>query len=1387
MLVLVAAICATGLLLYRQYEVETREDAQDLVTAVARQKAQTLEIWLNGRASAASAMRTAAPFLELVEQLVARLDAKALPRIRQILDTERRGFQSTLLVDVQGAPLTSVGPLDLISAELRDRVRTAAATGTAQMHFLHRDEDLPGKPIFLDYLVPLAAPGSAGEPIAVLVLRHDPERFFFPLIQTWPGSSASAETLLVRADGDRVQFLNSLRHKADAAFRLTRPRTEQTLPAAQAVFGLPRLDKNLDHRGIEVVYDHQPIHGTGWHLVAKIDAAEILHSVRDAGVAAFAVTLGLILAVGGSAIVYWRQQLRLFAANRHAVDLQHEALSKHLDLMSRHANDAIFLYDESGAIVEANERAVERYGYPRDELIGMSARQLRAPNAAPQGRAGATQANETGSHIYETQHRRKDGSEFPVEASLRVVDLDGKRLTQGIIRDITARKQADARITRLLSLKDALSRVNHAIVHAESEQPLYDEICTVLVERAGFDYAGIGIAEPESGEMRWVASAGAGGATLAQARRTVRADQPEGRGLTGTAIRERRHVISQDFLADPSTAPWHEIGRTIGIGSAATFPIMRGDAAIGVINVYSRTRQAFDDEVVALLDEAAQDVSFALGNLVREAESKRAAEKIRDSELRFRQTFELAASGIAHIALDGQFLRVNRKLCEMLGYQEEELIRYAVKDVSHPDDRNVTDVQRARLRSQEINSASFEKRYLRKDGSVIWVSLTVALARNAAGEPDYEIGVFEDITERKAQQEKIERLSRVYAVLSGINAAIVRIGERDELFRETCRIAVEQGGFGIAQMLLVNEDAYEVWPGPRAGMDALPVVRASFRPGAETISKQGTTIRAIRERKPVFTNDITAEPPVGALRAEALRRGYGSVISLPLMVRDRIVAVLLLNAKEKNFFDDQELRLLGELAGDVSFALEGLERERARRKAKARANELLSIVNRSPAVFIKWNASDERPVEVVSDNIAEFGYAPDDFISGGLKFTDIVHSEDRARFIEERKRAEREGQSVVVREYRVLTRDGQIRWVEDRTWIQRDTAGRITHYQGLIQDITTRKQNEAELRAAEEQFRGLVEQSISGIWIIQDGRIVYANPRIAEIFGYASPAEMVGRDVLERIAEKDRALVTENIRRRIAGEVKSVAYTITGLRKDGALVEIGGQGTVASYRGRPAIIGVLQDITERKLAEEATARHLAEMQQAMMATVHVASTMGELRDPYTSGHERRVGELSAAIGAELGLSDHQVEGLRVAGYLHDSGKIMVPSEILSKPGKISPIEFALIKEHAQQGYEILKGVNFPWPVALVALQHHERLDGTGYPKGLQGEEIVLEARILAIADTVEAMGSHRPYRPGLGIEKALAEIEQHRGTRYDPQAADACLRLFREKGYQLPA
>jgi len=214
-------------------------------------------------------------------------------------------------------------------------------------------------------------------------------------------------------------------------------------------------------------------------------------------------------------------------------------------------------------------------------------------------------------------------------------------------------------------------------------------------------------------------------------------------------------------------------------------------------------------------------------------------------------------------------------------------------------------------------------------------------------------------------------------------------------------------------------------------------------------------------------------------------------------------------------------------------------------------------------------------------------------------------------------------------------------------------------------------------------------------------------------------------------------------------------------------------------------VHIVSDITKRKQAEEELQHTLESLRRAVGTTIQVMVSAIETRDPYTAGHQIRSADLARAIATEMGLSQEKIEGIRMAGTIHDIGKLSIPAEILSKPTKLTEIEFSLIKEHSRRGYEILKGVESPWNLAEIAYQHHERMDGSGYPRNLKGEEILIEARILAIADTVEAMASHRPYRPGLGIEAALEEIEKNRGIIYDADAADACLRLFREKRYEL--
>ncbi len=227
--------------------------------------------------------------------------------------------------------------------------------------------------------------------------------------------------------------------------------------------------------------------------------------------------------------------------------------------------------------------------------------------------------------------------------------------------------------------------------------------------------------------------------------------------------------------------------------------------------------------------------------------------------------------------------------------------------------------------------------------------------------------------------------------------------------------------------------------------------------------------------------------------------------------------------------------------------------------------------------------------------------------------------------------------------------------------------------------------------------------------------------------------------------------------------------------------------SAAASSSEARFIVLTRDITERKHAEEKIAAYAKQLENAMRAALHAVANMVEMRDPYTSGHERRVGLIAADIAREMGWPEEKCLSLQWIGLVHDIGKIAIPTDILTKPTRLTHSEIEMLKEHAERGYEILKDEEFPWPIAEIIREHHEHVDGSGYPRGLKGEEILPEARVLAVADVLEAMASHRPYRPALGLDAALREIEDHRNTWFDASVVDALIRLIREKGYQLPS
>jgi len=335
----------------------------------------------------------------------------------------------------------------------------------------------------------------------------------------------------------------------------------------------------------------------------------------------------------------------------------------------------------------------------------------------------------------------------------------------------------------------------------------------------------------------------------------------------------------------------------------------------------------------------------------------------------------------------------------------------------------------------------------------------------------------------------------------------------------------------------------------------------------------------------------------------------------------------------------------------------------------------------------------------------------------------------------------------------------------------------------ITRDITERKRVEEALRRSEAAFKTLFDESPVPTLLseLSTGKIAFANQRVYDTLG-RTPEEVIGKDTADLgliFKPDDQERLTNEILNHGSVDDLEVKY----IHANGASSVILVSMRIVSLQDTPYCLSVLQDITERKRAQsELSASHERE-EKALRSTIQAIAMTLETKDPYTAGHQRRVADLACVIAREMGIPEDCINGLQMAGIIHDIGKVAIPSEILSTPRPLSTLEFQLIKNHAIEGYEILKDIEFPWPVAQIILQHHERIDGGGYPQGLAGDQLLIESKILAVADVVEAMASHRPYRPSLGLQAALEEITAKRGIAYDAQVVDVCVRVI-EEGYQ---
>jgi PAS domain S-box-containing protein len=598
------------------------------------------------------------------------------------------------------------------------------------------------------------------------------------------------------------------------------------------------------------------------------------------------------------------------------------------------------------------------------------------------------------------------------------------------------------------------------------------------------------------------------------------------------------------------------------------------------------------------------------------------------------------------------------------------------------------------------------------------------------------------------KQRAVERLLALYNMLSQSSQLLVKATSRQELFERLCYIAVAVGGVRIASISLLD-----------ANREMQPVAHAGATPG---VARHNGNL------------------PIEEVRAALERGELDSCLSIPVRRGRDLIGCFELYSDEPDFFGAREVDTLHAMIDDLAFGLDNLLRV-------ATLEVATNIVESSSVVLYRVDEITQMRLTFVTENVRQWGYSATSLLSGLVRFEQIAHPDDLPRLNDNLERYIGERREQYTEVFRILTADKTPRWVEDKTIVRYTPDGKFLYLQGALTDITDSYRMQLALHDSETRYRTMVDNSPDLLFINTGGLISFVNPSGVRMLGAKNADELVGKPVFSIIRPDHHALVRERIR--IAkGQpgIKLPTAIIPFCGVDGSTLAVEVTATSFLSDGNLDILVFGHDVSFRERANATIQDYVQKLEKAMIATTAAVSQMVELRDPYTAGHERRVGIMAADIAREMGLDENVQRGLQIAGALHDVGKITVPSEILTKPGRLTSVEYELVKQHAEQGYLVLSQVEFPWPIADVAYQHHERIDGSGYPRGLKGDAIALEARIVAVANVVESVSSHRPYRPARGIAVALDEIEKGRGTLYDTAVADACLRLFREKAYTVP-
>jgi PAS domain S-box-containing protein len=612
----------------------------------------------------------------------------------------------------------------------------------------------------------------------------------------------------------------------------------------------------------------------------------------------------------------------------------------------------------------------------------------------------------------------------------------------------------------------------------------------------------------------------------------------------------------------------------------------------------------------------------------------------------------------------------------------------------------------------------FDYETIKKDGTKAIKELSVSLMRDPGGKPIGFRGISRDITERKKMEEALRESEEKYrSVLDDIDEGYFEVDLAGN-YTFVNDALCKNSGYTKEELIGTNSRQYQDEANAKKTHEAF-----------NELYRMGKPVKALESEH---------------IRKDGTKRMY------------ELSAFLIRDAQGK---------IIG-FRGTSRDVTERKQAEEAYQAVVEKSLQGLHILQGGRAVFVNTACAKM------------LGYTKEELLAlSKERIRNLVHPDDQELAWGHYRDQIKEKAAPRSYEFRIIRKDKSVCWVEAFTSrIEYQTRPAL---QVAMIDITERISIKEVLQKTEEQLRVILEGASDGfLYIDKEGIIMITNERMEAILGDSHPE---GKPLSVFFDEENQKILAQNLKARWEG--KGSVYEIVVKDRAGQRHDLLVSGT--PYRDKQGVIqgafGIYHEVTHEKESARILSEHKEALRNSFFGTAEALSKVIEDRDPYTSGHSAGVAGLAEIIARTMGLSEDQVTGIYITGVLHDIGKMAVPVEILVKPGRLSDMEMSLIHIHPQAGYEILKGIEFPWPVAQATLQHHERMDGSGYPQKLKGDEISREARILAVADVVDAMTHHRPYRPAFSLRDVLEEIKKGRGRIYDPQVVDACLEVLEGK------